>query len=99
VGGRERKFNHREPGAAAPQAKFGVFLAKALRRKGFKKRTVFLTSRLCVLARGISESEKSSAQEKFAQAAKIVVYLDSNTKVTNEFALESEDWPQKAQWF
>jgi hypothetical protein len=75
-------INDREPSAAPPQPNFGLSPAKALRRKGFKKKTLFRTSRpfgeaqgmLGVLARGLSESEKSSASEEIAQAANIVMY-------------------------
>jgi hypothetical protein len=33
----EKKFNHKAPSAATPQPNLGISLAKALRRKGFKK--------------------------------------------------------------
>jgi hypothetical protein len=57
-----------------PPPNFGISLAKALRRKGFKKKSLFRTSRpfdvaqdmLCVLARDKSESEKSPVLDKMA---------------------------------
>ena len=51
------EINHKGPSAAQPQPNFGISLAKAQRRKGFKNKILLRTWRLCVLARGISEFE------------------------------------------
>ncbi len=59
---------HTEPSAAAPQPKLGVFPAKTLRRKGFKKKTL---SELGAFAGGISESETFTVSENLRKLRKL----------------------------